>query len=177
VKFQKLFEPIEIGKVHVKNRIAMSPMLPLGIYRDGMITDRIIDYYIERAKGGVGLVIAGVFKVENEVEAAPIPYYPIVSLKGYGPLAELSDYIHSHGARIFIQLTAGTGRLIPPEVMNEFGFKPVSASVNQAFYRPDVATEALSTENVEKLAKSFRRAAELVVAADIDGIELHAHQG
>ncbi len=177
MRFQKLFEPIEIGKVRVKNRIAMSPMLPLGVYRDGVLTDRVIDYYVERARGGVGLIIAGVFKVENEVERAPIPYYPMVSLKGYGPLAELSDYIHSYGARIFIQLTAGTGRLIPPEVMNEFGFKPVSSSVNPAFYRPDIATDALSTEDVEKLGKSFRRAAELVVAADIDGIELHAHQG
>ncbi len=175
--FGKLFEPTNIGKVRIKNRIAMSPMLPLGLYRDGIISDRTIDYYVERAKGGAGLIITGVFKVENDAEPAPIPYYPMVSLKGYGPLAELSDYVHAYGARIFIQLTAGTGRLIPPELIDEFGFKPVSASVNQAFYRPQVSTRALSTEEVEKLARSFGHAAQLIADAEIDGVELHGHQG
>jgi 2-enoate reductase len=176
-KFGKLFESTNIGKVGIKNRIAMSPMLPLGLYRDGIIPARTVDYYVERAKGGAGLIITGVFKVENDAEPAPIPYYPMVNLKGYGPLAELSDYVHAYGARIFIQLTAGTGRLIPPELIDEFGFKPVSASVNQAFYRPQVSTRALSTEDVEKLARSFGRATQLIVAAEIDGIELHGHQG
>jgi len=155
----------------------MSPMLPLGLYPDGIISERIREYYVERAKGGVGLIITGVFKVENEVEPAPVPYYPIVTLKALGSLGELSDYVHAYGAKLFIQLTAGTGRLIPPEIIDEFGFKPVSASVNPAFYRPNVMTRALTTEEVQKLVKSFAHAAEIVAAAEIDGIELHGHQG
>ena len=152
-------------------------MLPLGLYRDGIMSERMIDYYIERAKGGVGLIITGVFKVENEVEAAPAPYYPIVNLKGLGPLSELSDYVHSFGTKLFVQLTAGTGRLIPPEIIDEYGFEPVSASVNPSFYRPNVLTKALTTEQTERLGKSFKHAAELLASADIDGVELHGHQG
>jgi 2-enoate reductase len=177
VNFNKLFESTKIGRVTIKNRIAMSPMLPLGLYRDGVMSERMIEYYIERAKGGVGLVITGVFKVENEVEPAPVPYYPIVNLKGLGPLSELSDYVHAYGAKLFVQLTAGAGRLIPPEMIDVFGFKPVSASVNPAFYRPNVSTRALTTEETEQLGKSFKRAAELLASAEVDGVELHGHQG
>jgi len=177
LEFKKLFEPTKIGKIAIKNRIAMSPMLPLGLYRGGVMSERMVEYYIERAKGGVGLIITGVFKVENEVEPAPVPYYPIVNLKGLGPLSELSDYVHAYGAKVFVQLTAGTGRLIPPEIIDVFGFKPVSASVNPAFYRPNVSTRELTTEETEKLGKSFKRAGELLASAEIDGVELHGHQG
>jgi 2,4-dienoyl-CoA reductase-like NADH-dependent reductase (Old Yellow Enzyme family) len=55
--FEKLFEPVMIGSMEVKNRIVMCPM-GLGYASvTGAVTDRLIDYYTERAKGGVGLII------------------------------------------------------------------------------------------------------------------------
>ena len=53
--FPKLFEPVNIGKVKIKNRIAMAPMGIIGLTTpEGHPTQRAIDYYIERAKGGLG---------------------------------------------------------------------------------------------------------------------------
>ena len=69
-KFNRLFESIKIGEVEIKNRIAMAPMGIGGLVNlDGSPGPRAIDYYLERAKGGVGLIITSLFKVENEVES------------------------------------------------------------------------------------------------------------
>ena len=60
--FRKLMEPIKIGKLEIKNRVAMAPMAVVGLLNpDGSPGQRAIDYYIERARGGVGLIISGVF--------------------------------------------------------------------------------------------------------------------
>ena len=61
MKYQKLFSPITVGGVTLKNRFAMAPMGPLGLAdADGGWNQRGIDYYTERAKGGTGLIITGV---------------------------------------------------------------------------------------------------------------------
>lgn len=60
-RYQKLFEPTRIGKLKLKNRTSMAPMGPVG-YADpasGAFTQRIQDYYVERARHGVGLIITG----------------------------------------------------------------------------------------------------------------------
>jgi 2-enoate reductase len=67
VSYPKLFEPISIGKVTIKNRIAMAPMGIVGLTNpDGNPGPRAIDYYIERARGGTGLIITGLFNVSDE---------------------------------------------------------------------------------------------------------------
>ncbi len=49
----KLFEPVSIGKVRLKNRVAMAPMGIMGLTNsDGSLTQRAVDYYLERARGG-----------------------------------------------------------------------------------------------------------------------------
>ena len=57
-QFSKIFEPITIGKVEIKNRIAMAPMGITGLCTlGGGFAQRAIDYYVERARGGTGLII------------------------------------------------------------------------------------------------------------------------
>ena len=58
-KYESLFEPLKIGGVIVKNRFFMSPMGNFGhVDAEGALTDEGIDYYVERAKGGIGLIIS-----------------------------------------------------------------------------------------------------------------------
>jgi len=172
--FSKLFEPVNIGKVTVKNRIAMAPMEIIGMINpDGSIMQRAIDYYIERAKGDVGLIISGLFKVENDID--PLVYgQPLVSSAALPSFAELSEAVHSFGAKIFIQLTAGYGRTASP---SELRGQPVSASATPNYWDPALTCRELSTEEVERLVKAFGEAATIVKMAGIDGIELHGHEG
>lgn len=179
MKFNKLFEPTRIGKVQIKNRIAMAPMGILGMLnQDGTIAQRGIDYYTERARGGVGLIIAGLFKVENEVERmhAVTVYEPMIIPEAKTPFGELAESVHYFGTKIFTQLTAGFGRVIGGRFI-EAGVSPVGASAIQAYWRPQVTMRALTTLEVEKIVRAFGIAAEIVATADIDGIELHGHEG
>jgi len=50
-KFEKLLEPVKIGKLEIKNRIVMPPMMTRSA-EDGMPSEAMINYYAERAKGG-----------------------------------------------------------------------------------------------------------------------------
>ncbi|MHA1471848.1 MAG: oxidoreductase [Promethearchaeota archaeon] len=58
MKFFKLFEPLEIGNMTISNRIVM-PAINLNMANDGYITQQLIDFYVERAKGGAGMLIVG----------------------------------------------------------------------------------------------------------------------
>ena len=69
MKYSKLFSPIKIGSITIKNRFAMAPMGPLGLAdANGGWDQRGIDYYVERAKGGTGLIITGVTFFDQVVE-------------------------------------------------------------------------------------------------------------
>lgn len=172
--FLKLFEPVSIGKVTIKNRVAMAPMEIIGMINpDGSLTQRAIDYYVERAKGGVGLIISGLFKVENDIDSL-VYGQPLVSSAVLPSFAELSEAVHSFGAKIFIQLTAGYGRTAS---LSELRSQPVSASAVPNYWDPALICKELSTEEVERLVKAFGEAAMIVKMAGIDGIELHGHEG
>ena len=57
LRYPALFEPFKIGKVEIKNKVVMSPLLAIGWFDEhSVISDKMIDYYEERAKGGVGAV-------------------------------------------------------------------------------------------------------------------------
>ncbi len=172
--FLKLFEPVNVGKLTIKNRIAMAPMEIIGmINSDGSLTQRAIDYYVERAKGGVGLIISGLFKVENDID--PLVYgQPLVSSAALSSFAELSEAVHSFGAKIFIQLTAGYGRTAS---LSELRSQPVSASAVPNYWDPALTCKELTLEEVERLVEAFGEAAVILKLAGIDGIELHGHEG
>lgn len=179
--FSKLFEPVQIGKVKIKNRVAMAPMgilNPPMVNPDGSPTQRTVDYYVERAKGGVGLIITGAHKVENEIDVVRLGFAPIISSAIRSPYGELSEAVHSLGAKIFIQLTPGVGRVLMPRHVDPTGrSKPVSASPIPNYWDPDVICRELTREEVERIVQAVGDAAEIVKAAEIDGIELHGHEG
>jgi len=174
VKFEKLFEPTKIGKMVIKNRIAMAPMGIFGLTDvEGGLTQRAIDYYIERAYGGVGLIITGVARV-TEIEPRFGRFF--VSAKTLPSIGELVESVHSHGAKIMVQLTAGQGRALGGPLIDQ-GATPVSASATPCYWRPNVMTRALTTGEVEEIVKALGDSAKFLKAVGVDAIELHGHQG
>lgn len=173
-KFDRLFKSIKIGEIEIKNRIAMAPMGIAGLVNlDGSPGPRAIDYYIERARGGVGLIITSYFKVENVVESLPV-VLPFVSRHAVGPFTELAEAVHSLGTKIFVQLTAGFGRVLFPLRLQG---QPVSASPIPHYWNPRQTCRELKTEEVGQLVKAFGDAAQVLAAAGVDGVELHGHEG
>lgn len=183
MKYENLFKPIKIGNTVIKNRIGMAPINNSTQMNpdDGTITDVGVDYYAERAKGGTGLIITGVFKVENEIEICKdikngVCKWCTVTKKSLGQFADLATKVHAFGGKVFIQLSAGPGRVTFPDVVYS-GVKVVSASANQCHYVPSATCRELTTEEVSKIVDAFGEAAKIVVASGIDGIEVHGHEG
>jgi len=175
----KLFETIKIGNVEIKNKIAMAPMGAFGLISDdGAFNQRAIDYYVERAKGGTGLIITSIVKVENEIDKTIMPAFPCATgnpAKFIQTSSELTERVHAYGTKIFLQLTMGFGRSGSPILMAK---QPVSASAIPNYWDPTVTCRELSTAEVETIVKKFGEAAAIAKASGYDGIEVHAvHEG
>jgi 2-enoate reductase len=91
-------------------------------------------------------------------------------------LLELSEAVHALGAKIFVQLTGGFGRVANPAILG--GRQPVSASAIPNYWDPSVTCRELRTDEVESLVHAFGDAAAIVAQAGVDGVEIHAvHEG
>jgi 2,4-dienoyl-CoA reductase-like NADH-dependent reductase (Old Yellow Enzyme family)/thioredoxin reductase len=162
-----LLEPGTIGTMTMKNRIVMPPMLVGYGSEDGYVTQRAIDYYEARSRGGTGLVI---------VEAAmPQPAgkmfrtYLDCSDDKYAPgLAELADSIKRHGGRAAIQLGDG-GREVRFDMTGRhpMGPSPVAAR------KREVPKEMTHTD-IQTAVNSFAKGVERVRNAGFEGVEIHA---
>jgi len=177
--YKKLFEPIKIGKVEVKNKIAMAPMGILGLATDkGGFSKRAQDYYIERAKGGTGLIITSVTKIENEIEKMHpgiIVCTTIDPAHFINTTSEMVERIHAYDSKIFLQLAIGFGRVAAPAMLVG---EPVAPSAIPNYWDPSVTCRELTTKEVEKLVKMAAESAAIAKVAGFDGVEIHAvHEG
>ena len=179
MKYRKLFEPVSIGKLTLKNRYAMAPMGPLGMGdAEGGWNQRGIDYYTRRAQGGIGLIITGVTFSDCEVETQSMPNCPNST---YNPVQfvrtsrEMTERVHAYGAKIFLMMSGGFGRVTIPTNLGEF--PPVSASEIPHRWL-DKTCRALTVEEIHSIVKSFGKGAFNAKRAGFDGIEIHAvHEG
>ena len=178
-KYLPLFSPVKIGGCTVKNRFVMAPMGPAGLADSrGAFTQGGIDFYVERARGGVGLIIAGMCYAENTVEShnggtMPCPTLEPVLFKRTAK--QLTERIHAYDARIFLQISAGFGRVtnrIPP------GQLPIAPSPIPYCWDPKIICRAISAKEVKDIVKAMGRAASIAKDSGFDGVEIHAmHEG
>ena len=104
MKLVKLFEPLKIGNIEIKNRVVM-PAMALNYTPQGFVTDKFINFYEERAKGGVGVIIVGGAGVEPR--GAGPGMLAIDDDKYIPELKRLTEKVHSYGSKIFVQLYHG----------------------------------------------------------------------
>jgi len=182
----KLFEPGRIGKLSLKNRIVMAPMLT-GLaepIEDGRMSQRDIDFYLARARGGVGLIITSFMRTNRRFEASLGE--PVVnSQRCVRWLNDLAEAMHDYGVKVCAQLSAGMGRNQPlPESwtkgrgeVKDVSYRPVSASAVPSFWGPDTICHALSKEEIQQLIQDYEFSAKIIASAGIDAIEIHCHAG
>lgn len=179
MKYQTLFTPIQIGKLTLKNRFAMAPMGPLGLGdSEGGWNQRGIDYYARRAQGGTGLIITGVTFSDCEVETQSMPNAPNST---YNPVhfvrtsREMTERVHAYGAKIFLQMSGGFGRVTIPTNLGEF--PPVAPSPIPHRWLDKTCRE-LTRDEIHKIIESFGKGAFNAKRAGFDGVEIHAvHEG
>jgi len=165
----KLFTPIKIGTLEVKNRIIMPAMHTGFASEDGYITERMIRYYAERAKGGAGLIIVEYTAVEGRGRKSNLQ--PLIDSDKFIPmLAKLAEAIKKHGARAAIQLHHGGGKVSAKVSRNQAMVPSLSAAYSS---KAGVRFRILTISEIKKLVCTFGEAARRAKEAGFDSIELH----
>jgi NADH:flavin oxidoreductases, Old Yellow Enzyme family len=104
MSYEKLLSPMNIGKMTVKNRVVMAPMLMGFGDFDGKPTEKLMNYYEERAIGGTGLIITEITRVNDKHGAAAFAQLAMSHDYHIEPMRAFADKIHSHGAKLAVQL-------------------------------------------------------------------------
>ncbi|MCC8357165.1 MAG: FAD-dependent oxidoreductase [Oscillospiraceae bacterium] len=174
-----LFTPIQIGSVTIKNRFGMAPMGPLGLGdADGAFNQRGIDYYTERAKGGTGLIVTGVTFSDFTVEEHSCPGVPVPTRNEHQFVRtgkEMTERIHAYGAKIFLQMSGGFGRVSIPE--DQGAAHPIAPSPIPPRWLDKSCRES-SVYEIHHIIRCFGEGAAITKRAGFDGINIHAvHEG
>ena len=104
MSFEHLLSPMKIGTMEVKNRTVMTAAeFSLG-QANGKPTERLMDYYEERAKGGVGLIIPGICRVNDMGAASTFTQLAMSHDYHIEPMHEFAERLHKHGAKLCLQL-------------------------------------------------------------------------
>lgn len=169
--FQHLFEPIQIGKTTVKNRIFMPP-LSTNLADKGYVTDALVEHYSNRARGGVGLIVTEVTTVEPTYTYLPgdMSIYDDSYIPGW---KKLVDAVHKYDTKILSQLFHPAYMAFPVP-----GTPQLIAPSNVGPYYAKSAPRAVTVEELHVLVRQFGEAALRFKKAGGDGVEIqcaHAH--
>lgn len=169
--FPHLFEPIQIGKTTVKNRIFMPP-LSTNLADNGYVTDALVEHYSNRARGGVGLIVTEVTTVEPTYTYLPgdMSIYDDSYIPGW---KKLVDAVHKYDTKILSQLFHPAYMAFPVP-----GTPQLIAPSNVGPYYAKSAPRAVTVEELHVLVRQFGEAALRFKKAGGDGVEIqcaHAH--
>jgi 2,4-dienoyl-CoA reductase-like NADH-dependent reductase (Old Yellow Enzyme family) len=168
--YPTLFSPVRLGPVELRNRVAMLPhttLYPVG----GRPNSRHRHYYEERALGGVGLVIAESHSVE-ERGASPL-FCNASDREGMALWAETLDAVHSHGTKMFAQLSwfGADGTVLD-------SMRPLLGPSGLASPSAGEATKPMDAADMERVRSGFAAGARNLLDAGFDGVEVKiGHDG
>ena len=180
MQLKKLFEPITIAGIEIKNRIKIAPM-DMGYAEDGYTGDKMVNHYEERARGGYGLIDVALWPTRVEHGYSPYIYHD----KFIPGLRRLTEAVHRHGAKVICQVGTGYAWAFgkgPVEIVGPSGIsllrRPgtpfrVGTPTNPARTKERPMTIAEIQEMVAGYGDSARRARE----AGFDGIEVMCAAG
>jgi len=171
--FPNLFSEGRISNLTIRNRIVMPPMATNLANEDGSVSQRLIDYYVERAKGGTGLIILENVQV-NYPQGKNVCCQLRLDDDKYMPgFFELAEAVHNYDTKIFMQIHHA-GRQTTPGIIE--GLQPVSSSSVPCSFLGTQPRE-LTINEIEELIQKFVNTAVRAKGAMFDGIELHGAHG
>ncbi|MCK4964919.1 MAG: FAD-dependent oxidoreductase, partial [Dehalococcoidia bacterium] len=163
-----LFRPANIGSIEIGNRIVMLAMHLAFATEDGFSTDRLKNFYIERAKGGAGLLMIGMAYVDTagKGQGLSLDIYDDKYIPG---LREVAEACKVHGSRVFLQLSHQGATALPQLT----GQQSVSSSTITT-RKSDMLPRELTIAEIHEAVDKFGEAAKRTKEASFDGIEVVA---
>ena len=174
-----LFDPIQLGDLHLPNRIFMAPLTRLRGTPDHIPTPIMVDYYTQRASAGL------IISEGTPIDPLGVGYANVPGLwsqqqtEAWKPITAA---VHKAGGHIYSQIWH-VGRISDPELLNDQ--LPVAPSAIAATgtvsllrpQRPYPTPRALKIEEIKGIVEAFRRGARNAQSAGFDGVELHGANG
>jgi 2,4-dienoyl-CoA reductase-like NADH-dependent reductase (Old Yellow Enzyme family)/thioredoxin reductase len=167
----KLFEPFKIGTMKLKNRIVMPPMATNFAAGDGSVTNCLKNYHVERAKGGVSLIIVEGAYVELRGKGT-VRQLAVDNDNNIPGLRELSTAVRANGTKVALQLFHGGRQSISAII----GTQPVSASEVPCRLTGETP-RALTVQEIKDVVEAFAEAARRTKEAGFDAVEIHGAHG
>jgi 2,4-dienoyl-CoA reductase (NADPH2) len=170
MNFPNLFSPIEVNSMLLKNRIVMTAM-HLRYTPEGEVTDKLVNFYVRRAQGGVGLIIVGGCRID---ELGGMSSMMGIDDDRYIPgLARLVEAVQKGGSKIAAQLYQA-GRYTPSDLLG--GKTPISASAIRSRLTREIP-RALELEEIPETIDHFVAAAARAKKAGFDAVEVLGSAG
>ena len=170
MKYPLLFSPIRINSLLLKNRIVMTAM-HLGYTPEGKVTDRLVEFYALRARGGAGLIIVGGCTIDPWAGMADM--ISIMDDTFVPGLQRLTSAVTSGGAKIAAQLYQA-GRYAHSSMIG--GRKPFSASAVRSRFTGETP-RALDLDEIAGVQDRFAEAALRAKKAGFDAVEILGSAG
>lgn len=151
-KYSALFESFKINELELKNRLFMPGMMIPTVHANGAYTNDAIQFYVTRAKGGIGLIITGANSVGNSRDKHKTCLLPTPSADPHAYIKsgmEMTERIHAYGCKIFVQLAI------------------------ESPGAPDKPTKEMTLAEIAELVAGFADSAKIIKAAGFDGVEIH----
>ena len=166
MKYKHIFTPGKIGSLEVKNRLLMAPMSVYLANPDGTVSDELIAFYVERAKGGMGLIFTEYAFVNPVGRSCPRQTSAAEDSMIPG-LKRMADAVHAAGAKICLQIQHGGRRSI---------VEPTAPSAIPML-KNSPTPRVYTTEEVYQLIDDFVRAGIRAKKAGYDMVEIHCSHG
>ncbi|MBL8702688.1 MAG: NAD(P)-binding protein [Alphaproteobacteria bacterium] len=168
--FPHLWQPLTIGRVDVKNRVMITGHTLL-YGENGLVSDRHIAYFAERARGGAGLIV-----IEQQAAHVSGRNY-LQGCTAYDPAivpryAKLAEACHVHGARVFAQLFCGGAQGAGTMYIDDW--RPLLAPSAVASTQFQELPAAMEPPDIRAVIDGFVGSARHCRAAGLDGVEVHA---
>ena len=171
MKFNAMFQPINIGPMTVKNRFVVPPMGNNFANTDGSMSEQSAAYYRERAKGGFGLITIEATVVHKGAKGGPRKpcLYDDSTIESF---RKVVDACHAEGAKVSVQLqNAG------PEGNAKNAGAPIEAATSIPSDCGRDTPKEVTTEEVYELVKGYGLAAKRAMEAGVDAVEIHMAHG
>ncbi len=162
--FDKLFSPVKIKDMALKNRVILPSMGTKFAGKASYVTQTLIDYHVARTKGGCGLNMVEVCSVHTP--SAPRGFLSISEDVYIPGLKKLADAIHAEGGKAGVQLWQG-GLAVGMDQTAQI-FVPSDLQ-----FTPELTLPAITREQMEEVVQCYAKAAKRAVDAGFDCIEFH----
>lgn len=173
-KYPHLLEPGKIGDWDLPNRIVMAPMGSVNATENGYVTPRTIEFYIDKAKGGMSLIVVEATYVDEELSKGEDNCLGLYENGQVTGMALLASAIHDRGVHCVLQLYHIGHQLSLADKKESLG---PSTMVEMMGGVQPFPIRGMTKEEIVKLKEDFAMAAWRAKMAGFDGVEIHGAIG